>query len=227
VEGLDPGRRSASQPESKMMPIRVVSATPQEWSEAIRRYRDPMHPERPPHPKKVARTLHSSNRLDLDPAMIARECELAGVDPEEVQVELDALRIREETGTLGFEDVKTATRSFNPGRVADLRGLGGVLWKVVGMSYWLQDGERDSLRVGWFVLHREPGNPHDKNAVAVYLDCRKIGYLTVAKAKTYSPILASISAEAYEVAGQIDGRDALVRLPPPTTLQMIANGRNH
>ncbi len=202
----------------------MADSTPPAWREAIRRYRDPMHPERPPHPRKVARSLLDSHTLDLDAATIERESEIAGIDPAEVYVELDALRARdaerkatEALDGSGWRE-KTITRDFDPEQVVDLRPLGGAAWKVVGTGNWLSDRERDSLRPGWFVLRCEPENPHDANAVAVYLDCRKIGYISAAKASAYNPILSSISADGFEVAGDISGPNAQVVLPQPSRL---------
>lgn len=215
--------RTAPAPEQT---TQVATQSPEpEWRDEIWRYRDPMHPERTPHPKKVARSIYASNTLTLDPETIARECEIAGVDPAPVHAELDAIRAREvidaSAERTGFR-TKTRTLNFDPATVADLRPLGGKSWKAVGAGNCLSDRERDALQSGWFVLRREPDNPYDANAVAVYLDCRKVGYLTAAKAKTYSPILAAIEAQGFEVDGQIVGRSAHIQLPAPSSLRTFA-----
>ena len=207
-------RESVSQPP-EVEPTRPV---------VVRHYRDPLHPERPPHPHKVARALYASQSLALDDGTVERECEIAGVDPAPVYAELEALRTRdqmEEADRRSGWREPTRTINFDAERVADLRPLGGKMWRAVGAFGWLSDRERRALRAGWFVLKREPQNPYDVNAVAVYLDCRKVGYLSAAKAKALSPLLAAIPADGYEVSGEVRNRTAYVALPTPSALRLF------
>jgi hypothetical protein len=44
------------------------------------------------------------------------------------------------------------------------------------------------------VLIHEPNNPHDRNAVGVYIDGRKVGHLSRAEAVAYQPVLARLAA---------------------------------
>ncbi|MDN4476613.1 HIRAN domain-containing protein [Demequina sp. SYSU T00192] len=112
-------------------------------------------------------------------------------------------------------------REFDPARVVDLRPLGGKDWKAVGLGHWLRERERAALRQGWWVLHREPRNRYDANAIAVYLDCRKIGYLSAAKARAYSPMLDALGADGYEVDARIAGIQVYVTLPTPAAVRAL------
>ncbi|MDN4479914.1 HIRAN domain-containing protein [Demequina muriae] len=223
---LDRWRRKAREPLPLPQSTVTTGKASPDWRDAVRRYRDPSHPERPPNPKKVARSIHSSKTLTPDRATVERECEIAGIPSAAVYAELDAIRAREAGAERdrrsGWRE-RTRTLDIDPERVVDLRPLGGTPWKVVGAGHWLSDRERDLLRPGWFVLHREPENPYDSDAVAVYLDCRKIGYLTKAKAKAHSPILATFPADGFEVDATISGRNVLVTLPQPSVLRRFAN----
>jgi tellurite resistance protein/DNA-directed RNA polymerase subunit RPC12/RpoP len=64
-------------------------------------------------------------------------------------------------------------------------------FRVVGESYGNRDAELKRLSIGEEVyLAREPGNPHDSNAVAVYnQDRRALGYLKREVSVWFAPIL--------------------------------------
>jgi hypothetical protein len=49
-------------------------------------------------------------------------------------------------------------------------------------------------------LYREPQNPHDGNAVAVYADGQRIGYLSRGDAARYAPVLDYLWARRHRVA---------------------------
>lgn len=81
---------------------------------------------------------------------------------------------------------------------------------------------RGALRAGWFVLRLEPENPRDANAVVVQLDCRKIGYLSRAKA-VHSEVLAVTPFDGFEVDGRTDSPQVRVTLPGQSELRECAN----
>lgn len=187
----------------------------------VRLYRDPRNPERLVHPHKVARTLHRRDAPPLDREYVLAECRAAEVDPERVFAELARLDALFAEGRLGGDEVKVKKFSFDPAGVVDFRPLGGSNWRVVGMGFYLKDRERGRLRYGWTVLRRESSNPHDANAVQVYIDGRLVGYLSAGKAKTYGPLLKEIGAQGYEVEPHIEGRKLRVALPPPSELKKL------
>jgi len=115
--------------------------------------------------------------------------------------------------------VRRKQYAFDAEKVIDVRSLGGSEWRVVGMQFYLTDTERDRLTYGWTVLRRAPQNPHDKNAVEVYVECRLVGYLSAAKAKIYSPLLAKIGGQGVEVEPRPAGRKMYVTLPTQTALK--------
>lgn len=76
-----------------------------------------------------------------------------------------------------------------PTNPVSLRLQQGTSCPVVGVTYWLRDDERRSIRDTVFYLRREASNKHDVNAVAVYAGDRKIGYLSRGMAARYAPLL--------------------------------------
>lgn len=82
---------------------------------------------------------------------------------------------------------------------------GGVDLNVVGESFrqenlWRQVGRRhhleDRVRVDvCAVLEPETGNPHDPNAVSVWVDDHKVGYLSRDDARQYRPGLLTLQRE--------------------------------
>lgn len=58
-----------------------------------------------------------------------------------------------------------------------------------------QGGEFD------IVLHPEPRNPHDRNAVAVLADGRPVGYLPRAMASVWQPAILKAAAKGHVVVG--------------------------
>jgi hypothetical protein len=55
----------------------------------------------------------------------------------------------------------------------------------------------------------EPGNPHDSNAVSIYIDGEKVGYLSRGDAIDYRPAMDALRAAGYNAgvcSGVIAGR---------------------
>ena len=65
----------------------------------------------------------------------------------------------------------------------------------------MSDRERAKYGGTEYALVREPNNPHDSDAVAVYGKGRKVGYLSAAKAAAVAPSLDAMGAGAYRVGG--------------------------
>lgn len=68
----------------------------------------------------------------------------------------------------------------------------GATVRVVGVFDALTLRQREKQHAGQWVLRREPDNPLDPNAIAVFIGAQKIGYLSAAKARGYAPILDKI-----------------------------------
>lgn len=74
---------------------------------------------------------------------------------------------------------------------------GGRSVNVVGESFY--QAALESIAGGktedtcnlerWAILHREPDNPYDTNAVAVYIFGQKVGHLSQSDAERYAPII--------------------------------------
>lgn len=100
--------------------------------------------------------------------------------------------------------------------------------RIHGTSYWVSDEDRRQYGGRTYVLLREPKNPHDPNAVAVYGRGRKVGYVSAGRAAAIAPILDQIGADAYRVSGEGVSRNSLrlwVGVPKVDGLRRLASGR--
>lgn len=100
---------------------------------------------------------------------------------------------------------RAATRNRRPGSrpepsaptglYAKIRGTGHFDTEVVGESFYAEAfeelfrahgvGDRDAEWFGDALLKLEPDNPHDRNAVGVYLEGRKVGHLSREMARDF------------------------------------------
>jgi hypothetical protein len=194
----------------------------------IRAYRDPMHPDRPVHPKKVARSLHGRPGFDNDPEVIAREAEIADVDPEAVRAELARLAERDENRRLHPEAGGAKVERIRESSLdcVDLTAIPGIATRIVGQFAWLADHERDRYHADTYLLVREPGNVYSADAIAVFGRGRKVGYVPEGRAKGLAPLLDSIAGDAFIVAsGEARGARHQVVLPRVPALRAFAAGR--
>lgn len=195
---------------------------------AIRAYRDPMYPDRPVHPKKVARSLHGQPGFDGAPEVIAREAEIADVDPEAVRVELARLAERDENRHLHPEARSAKVERIRESSLdsVDLTTLPGIATRIVGQFAWLADHERDKYHSDTYLLVREPDNDYSTDAIAVFGRGRKVGYVPEGRAKGLAPLLDSIAGEAFIVAsGEARGAKHQVVLPRVPALRAFAARR--
>ena len=82
-----------------------------------------------------------------------------------------------------------------------------VSTRVVGMTFVVPDATPRVLRLApgtALDLRREPGNRHDRNAVAVYINQLRVGYVPATVAASVAPI---IDAEEHIVTA-VRSRDA-------------------
>ena len=83
----------------------------------------------------------------------------------------------------------------------DLRSLASRRLRIVGVANYLRDRERSLFGGVEYRLVREPENVYDANAVAVYGQERKVGYLSAAKAASLAPLLDRLGEAAFAVSG--------------------------
>src|SRR5690625_4250246 len=69
-----------------------------------------------------------------------------------------------------------------PERLMDLRDNAERCFRIVGASHWVARDEMWQYQLDVFFLHREPQNPHDQHAIAVYGGDRKFGYMSAGMA---------------------------------------------
>lgn len=81
-------------------------------------------------------------------------------------------------------------------RVLDLRDVAYGRHRIVGSANYVTDDERGVYGGKSYLLVREPDNPHDGNAVAVYGRKRKVGYLSAAKAAGLASLLDGLGFDA-------------------------------
>ncbi len=139
--------------------------------------------------------------------------EAAGLDPVAVDRAMDRIR---EQGARKIERTEVTEAD-----AVDLRGLDGIDANIAGISHWLTDAERKKFADDHYLLVREPHHEVDPNAIAVFGKSRKVGYVSAGRAKALAPILDSIGAVAYLVAG----RGLTMNLPRIDPLRDFTEGR--
>jgi hypothetical protein len=85
--------------------------------------------------------------------------------------------------------------------IMDLRSVEARRFRIVGSAYVCSDRDRKVYGGTQYLLVREPGNPVDGNAVAVYGKGRQLGYTSTTKAGGLAPLLDKLGADAYLVGG--------------------------
>lgn len=89
-----------------------------------------------------------------------------------------------------------------PENALDLRQIPTVRTRVKGTAYYVRDSQRKNLGALHYYLVREPDNKHDTYAIKVLTPRgRHVGHVAAKRAASMSPLLDTIGAEAYIVAG--------------------------
>jgi len=83
----------------------------------------------------------------------------------------------------------------------DLRSVEARRFRIVGSTYVCSDRDRKVYGGTQYLLVREPDNPIDGNAVAVYGKGRQPGYTSTTKAGGLAPLLDKLGADTYLVGG--------------------------
>ena len=103
---------------------------------------------------------------------------------------------------------KTSTRAsapapveLDPAHVADLRDLPSTRYRVKGSAFVVSDANRERFGGTEYQLRREPKNRHDGNAIAIYGQGHKVGYISAAKAASIAPLLDELPEVAFTVSG--------------------------
>ncbi|SDS10959.1 hypothetical protein SAMN04489860_0814 [Paraoerskovia marina] len=99
----------------------------------------------------------------------------------------------------GVEPVAPAERT-----VLDLSGVDSVRVRIVATDVLLGEEERESVDRTEYLVVREPADVDAVSTLAVFDGERKIGYLSPAKADLLVPLLDSMPADAFRIAGDPD-----------------------
>ncbi len=140
----------------------------------------------------------------IDPETLWDRCEAAGLRMEDVDRRMDEVRYAADE--LAARTVETLT----PSSIVDLSDLDSVRMRIKGQSHWVTVAERKEFGGVEYWLVREPRNKYDKNAVAVYGQGRKVGYISAARAAMLAAMLDEVGADAYLVGGA-NGADMGIR----------------
>lgn len=109
-----------------------------------------------------------------------------------------------------------------PESAFDLRVAEGTSCAIAGISHWVDDS--DIAKSGQLYLRREPSNEHDVNAVAVYAETRKVGYLSAGRAKSYAPLLDQLGGQAVVSRDESRSRASFF-LPPIPEMRKIVKAK--
>jgi hypothetical protein len=87
-------------------------------------------------------------------------------------------------------------------------------FKVAGFQFYKGEKLMDTMQAGQaLTIHREPENPHDRHAIAIYYRNEKIGFVPRSKNEVLSRLIdldsSRISAEIIEVRSADNPWDAV------------------
>ncbi|RYG71577.1 hypothetical protein EON77_12830, partial [bacterium] len=157
---------------------------------------EPLEPEvarRRISPRALARELREEFPDHVPDDELFERAEAAGLDVQDVARALDATR----------EPAGVDVRKVNVSALAviDLAPLDSVRTRIKGSAFYVTDDERRKYGGPEYLLIREPDNPVDSGAVAVYGRGRKVGHLSTARAASLAPLLDALTGNAYRVTG--------------------------
>lgn len=148
-------------------------------------------------PAQLAKDLLREYPDELSSDLLAVRAEAAGLKPQTVARVLDRLR----TGPTAASKVQSRTIDPSTIEVTDLTELPSIRTRIKGSAYSVTDTERARYGGTEYLLVREQDNPTDLNAVAVYGNGHRVGYLSQARAASTSPLLAQLPGDAFRVTG--------------------------
>lgn len=109
-----------------------------------------------------------------------------------------------------------------------MRELPSSRFRIKGSAYVVTYDERERFGGAEYQLRREPKNRHDSQAIAIYGQDRKVGYISTSKAATLAPLLDQLPETAFIVGGTgvSDASIALwVDVPSAPALRAFVNSR--
>ncbi len=113
-----------------------------------------------------------------------------------------------------------------PSVAIDLRHEAQRVFRVAGISHWVDPEALGRYAADYFFLRREPDNEYDMNAVAVFGGNRKFGYLEAAAAAEYAALFDQVGSDFIVVRDQIHDGGGHFRLPHlPVLAQKITQGK--
>ena len=117
--------------------------------------------------------------------------------------------------------IKVEFRHLDNAYVMDLRALPAAEYGIKGYSFYVEAGR--AYQADTYRLVREPENPEDRWAIAVFNIERKVGYVSHAKATQYAPLLDELPAEVFVVGGVVRERGKMLLLMPklPELRQLV------
>jgi hypothetical protein len=133
-------------------------------------------------------------------------------------------------GRLSSAPEPAVSRDIDPSQIADLRDLPSIRTRVKGSAFVVSDANRERFGGTEYELRREPTNPHDSHAVAVYGQGRKVGYISAAKAASVAPLLDALPEVAFVVGGAGVESNSIrlwVDVPSIPALRQYVKGRSH
>lgn len=83
----------------------------------------------------------------------------------------------------------------------DLRELESTRVRVKGTAAYVPGHLREHVGGTEYLLRREPDNPYDTNAIAVYWEGQKVGHVSAVKAAAMAPLLDVLGDTDYLVSG--------------------------
>jgi hypothetical protein len=112
---------------------------------------------------------------------------------------------------------------FDPDSVADLRALPSSRLRIRGTAYNISLGNRVSFGGTEYLLVHEEDNVNDSNAVAIYGNGLKVGYVSASKEGSFAPLLDRLPASAFKVGGSgVSGESIQLWVDLPTLTAMRA-----
>lgn len=144
------------------------------------------------------------------------------LNPKTMARVLDRLR----SGPIETADPQRRTIRASSLEIIDLTSLPSVRTRVKGSAYSVTDAERRKYGGTEYFLVREPENPTDPRAVAVYGSGHRVGYLSQARAASTSPLLAELQGDAFQVSGTGTTANSIVLWVDVPTVGSLRNLRD-
>lgn len=128
----------------------------------------------------------------------------------------EELRIGERRDRAATPREKRKTIDRDGMTLLDLRHIESTPLKLRGVSHYVSAPGRAQFGGEELVLVREPHNPHDSFAIAVYGSGRKLGHVSANRALSLTPLLDKLPFDGFLVGGNVELREG--RIPQLSVL---------